>query len=68
MITSPKEQIPTIDVALVTIEFMQNGQKKEIGFIGKHLHLIAVKDGEAVNILNKNWIQYVYTGSNKIVK
>ena len=28
-------------------------QKKEIGFIGKHLHLIAVKDGEAVNILNK---------------
>lgn len=32
MITSPKEQIPTIDVALVTIEFMQNGQKKEIGF------------------------------------
>ena len=28
-------------------------QKKEIGFIGKRLHLIAVKDGEAVNILNK---------------
>ena len=28
-------------------------QKKEIDFIGKRLHLIAVKDGEAVNILNK---------------
>lgn len=28
-------------------------QKKEIDFIGKRLHLVAVEDGESINILNK---------------
>lgn len=36
-------------------------QKKEIGFIGKRLHLIAVKDGEAVNILNKKVTFLIYS-------
>ena len=43
-------------------------QKKEIGFIGKRLHLIAVKDGEAVNILNKKVTFFDTVNKSKTVR
>ena len=35
-------------------------QKKEIDFIGKRLHLVAVEDGESINILNKKCNLFLY--------
>ena len=55
-VSSVKEQVPTIDVALVTIEFTQDGKKKEIGFdtASKVAVEVQTETQDAVQLIIKN--------------